>query len=320
MKRIPKLREELTEEELRNQEPDSVTLDGYVFVSKDVYSYDNDFDSTLPSILTRVKNPDESERRKSAPRKKFFFPRQALKYQVQNIQFWEERKENLSEVLSRWPQLSLRIKGLGRSTAKDLVCLFVYLNHQGKKLLEVPGGEEISEIIISKCKQHLLEGEWRYLASLLQLANAPKLLDERIHQRLTKRDIFGNLLPRGKKIYEQQIQLELTCYPVHYSKRKRGHRDSHSGNSAHLTKTEYREPIGKLEITRELKILRGKDLILQYLYGYSAPVMEPILTDLEKEYRKRINKQKKQKRKLEEKRSKILNSEVKISWSKDRKK
>lgn len=313
MRKISKLKEELNTRDFGNGDEDFYTIDGFVYNSKEgTLSYDNDFDETLPNLLKGVKNPNEADRRNSRPRKKFYFPRQAKKYQIQNIQFWIKRKEILSEVLSRWPQLSIRIRGLGRSTAKDLVALFVYLNSQNIKLLELPGGEEISEIIIHKCKVHLLEGEWRYLASLLQLANAPMLLNERIEERLSSRSINGNYIPRGKQIFEQLLKIELTCFPVNYSNRKRGHRDSHSGNSVQITKNEYAEKIGTLETTRDLKILSGKDLVLQYLYGYSAPVIEIKLNSLESEYRKRLNRQRKEKQKRERKRSKSLTSEVRI--------
>lgn len=313
MRKISKLKEELNTRDFGDGDEDFYTLDGFVYNSKEgTLSYDNDLDETLPSLLIGVKNPNEADRRESRPRRKFYFPRQAKKYQIQNIQFWIKRKENLSEVLSRWPQLSVRIRGLGRSSAKDLISFLVYLNSQDIKLLSLPGGEEISEIIIHKCKVHLLEGEWRYLASLLQLVNAPRLLNERIEERLSHRSIYGNYIPRGKQIYEEILKIELTCFPVNYSNRKRGHRDSHSGNSVQVTKNEYSEKIGTLETTRDLKILSGKELILQYLYGYTAPVMKIKLSSLESEYRRRLNQQRKEKQKRERKRSQSLTSEVRI--------
>jgi hypothetical protein len=312
MKVIQKFKRELTLEDIENFDEDSITLDGYSLdITNKQFTYDNDFDQSLPSLLIGVKNPNQEEKGKQLPKKQFYLPRSLYKYRKNNIQFWESKQEFLTEIQSRYPQISIKVKNIGNRKGYEFLCLIYYLLKSNRSLFRIPGGEELYETIRKRAKSNSFEGEWKQVSKALQLTRGPKLLNYWFEENYSPRALKGNMLPMGEKFFNQ-INLIITCYPVKHKMFKRGHRDNGSGKSC---QDPNKDIISNTIITqtKELEAYSGKELITNFLYKVTAPLIEIEETKLEKEYRKRINKQVNTKRKTELKRIKSLTGVVKIS-------
>jgi hypothetical protein len=301
--------EEIDDTFICEQTENFSTLDGFVFdYDQGRFSYDNDFDETLPPILIGTKNPNQEERKKQFTRK-FRFPRKLIPLRSKNIKFWKEEKSLLSEILSAYPHLSARICGMGTRKANELLSLLVFLNQSGQCLQDLPLGEDLFEIIRKRCVANNYQGDWRLLSKLLQIENHIQVSDYWIKENFNQREISGNLVPKGKKLLESLV-IRLTLFPVNKPKRKRGYSDK--GSRKDPSKI-HELSISNQEVkeTRTLETLKGKNLLLNFLYGVSNPVKYiENETQSEIDYRKRINQDLNRIRRQEKKRIQSLTGEV----------
>lgn len=272
------------------------------------HSYDNDFDNLVPSILLGVKNPNSEERRNQSPKRKYRFPRSLLKYRDKNIQFWESRQTNLAEMMSAYPQLSFGTK-IGKRKANELLSLFIYI-YWKKRPQEVSFLEDILDSMERRCRANNYQGDWSLLSKVLQLRSSKIALLGFIRENFHKRMLYGNLLPKGEKIYKE-LTVVISLYPVNAPQRKRGYSDKGSTKFAHETH-DLSISSSTVEMTRSNLTLSPDEALLHHLYGVTNPCRKGIEPASERLYRKKMNQQHNQKRRAEIKRMKSLSSPVKI--------
>lgn len=273
-------------------------------------SYDNDYDQGLSNILEGVKNPNQADRASGRGPKKVFFPKKLLNFRKKPITFWIESEKNLSEILSLYPALSARIV-LGKLKAKRCVDLIIYLLwKRGLRLSDVPLGNTLFETLERRCFAHNYEGDWALVSHLLQV-NCNKVASYLyIKERFPKDELIGNILPNGEKLFNQLI-IELSAFPVNRPNRKRGHNDKGSKKSS-STIREAVDNFTKIHSTRDELSLSEHQAVVHYLYGLTNPrkiIEEP---DGVKEYRRKLNRQQRQKNLKEKERVKALTGEIKV--------
>lgn len=299
-----------------------VTLDGYVYDAEtNSFSYDNDYDSTVPAIVYGVKNPSAEDRQKSTNGRKFFLPRQLKPIRVKPIQFWEKGSRTLSELESVYPQISIRLKGIGSRKANEFLNLLVYLHlERNQTLKDIPLGEQLRETMEKRARAHQYQGKWKLLSKLLQVEYTKAAFAFVLHEYVSERSIRGNMIPNGATFYSS-LKVVLDCKPVTNPKRKRGYADKHSRRLEH----EIHELI---ERTREEVIWTRENLIpetpkkrmVSFLYGNSNPARIVVNEDEEvTAYRKRINRQIKELKQQEKQRIKEMTGPVIIIQSKEQK-
>ena len=322
-KKINKVLDEITIDDF-NQEDSIVTLDGYEvskfgyetrsdnYHQKGFYTYDNNLDQTVPAIHQGMKNPSAEDRQKNSSGRKYFLPRQLKSKRSKNIQFWKERTDALSEISSRYPQISIRLKGLGNRSAQELMSLYVYILLKEKDFYNIPIiSIQLRDILERRARSHQYQGKWKILSKLLMYHDYPALqehifFDEFLGDRISTRSLYGNILPKGRQIYEN-LKVELTCDPVKKPSWKRGYRDKNSRKPVHeiheaITFTREEQKQTRENLTPE----HGK-VTLSYLYGGSLPTKYvENESDQVVEYRKRYNKQLKERKRKEKQRIKDL--------------
>lgn len=286
-----------------------VTLDGYVYdPDNNQYSYDNDLDQTVPAIHQGVKNPDAEVRQKGSSGRKYYLPRQLKSVRLKPIQFWIEGTATLSEIESAYPQISSRIKGLGNRSAQDLLSLLVYLHVRFRRPIEVlPKGLDLVEICERRARAHQYSGKWKKVSKLLQYSEHPALFEEVLKEQSSYREINGNLIPRGKVIYES-LKVELVCNPVKNPKRKRGYADNHSRRADHEI---HELAESRMEVSWTRDSSKTRNPLVSFLYGSSNPArVVDNESETEKTYRRKINRQIKELKRKERQRQRELSSEV----------
>jgi hypothetical protein len=314
MKKLILCKEDITDNFISRQSESFSTLDGYVYDDlTGSFSYDNDFDETLPILLNGIKNPNQEER-KNSHQKTFYLPKKLQSKKFKNIQFWNQGENHLSEILSLYPQVSASIKGIGKRKANDLFSFLVFLVFRKISILELPLGEDIRETLTKRCKGNNYQGDWSKLSKLLQIENNSYFAKLWIQENFNEREIKGNFLPKGENLFNS-LNVSLSAYPVQSKVRKRGYKDK--GSRKDPSKIHELSINSNLKIieTRKLEPLTGKEAFVNYLYGITNPAI--IVTGeapSEIEYRKKINKQRNQVQRQELKRIKLLTSKV-ISYN-----
>lgn len=291
-------------------EENLILLDGTILDSSGHYlTYDNDFDQTLPNLLQGVKNPDAEERRKGSQGKTKFFPRKLRRFRRKSIKFWIDDENHLSEILSAYPHLSFDLK-MGKRSATELLNLVIYFNWYYGNLHKKIVGRIIFDLCEKRCRANCYQGDWGKLAKILQLQNSTTALYYHVKENFSKRSLYGNIFPTGSKLLEEELCL-LTMYPIKRTQRKRGYSDKGSRRDPSKTKNEI-DNIGKVEVTRDTLFLNEKEAILHFLYGVTNPAREEVIGQTEIEYRKRMAKEERIRRKKELERIKRLTGPVKV--------
>lgn len=119
---------------------------------------------------------------------------------------------------------------------------------------------------------------------------------------------MGNFFPAGERIFNSLI-IELTAFPVNRPKRKRGYSDKGSRKNPHEIH-DCSISRSTVEFTREVEPLSVKQSLVEFLYGATAPAKIVRESQEEIDYRKKINRQINQLRRIEEKRIKSLTGKV----------
>jgi hypothetical protein len=290
MRKLKQTREQLSNDYIQKATEDFSTLDGFVYdCNTGSFSYDNDFDQTFPSILEGVRNPSQEERTKSRPPKQYFMPSQLRNLRKASIQDWDLSEINLTEVLSRYPQISARVGGLGKRKAYEFKALLTFLAFEYKPLLSTTLGSDIFETIKKRCLSNAFEGDWKFLSKLLTLVHSCDMSSYLIKEKHSQREINGNLIPIGRKFFND-LFIELTAYPVTPAARKRGYKDKGSRKDPHEVH-DLSTSTSKISSTRDIEPLTGKQGLVAFLYGVSAPAKIIVESTMEINYRKRMNRQ-----------------------------
>lgn len=272
-------------------------------------SYDNDYDETLPLLLSGVKNPNAEDRQRPRQKKKFFLPKQLSNLRVRPLSFWVKGESNLTEILSVYSQVSARVN-IGKTSAYNLLAFLVYLNVEKEiTVFQLPLGMEIFETMSRRAKVHAYEGYWGNLNKLLQMQS--NLIAAQGHLKFDYhvREIKGNLLPTGRQYYEK-LTISLTAYPVNTPARKRGYNDKGSRKDPSKTK-EVVDNFSYSISTRDDSFLTPKQAIYHFLLGPTNPVKKEYKPQLVVDHQKRMNRLIRQQRREELKRIRSLTGEVK---------
>lgn len=285
--------------------PPFVTLDGYIFDNH--YSYDNDYDQTLPSILTGVKNPSSVERMNNI-RLRRSFPRSLLSIRKRKWTEWYQGNNYLSEILSKYPQLSAGLI-VGKKTSHELVSILLTLNWKYNPQKDFPLYEDFLYICENRCRANNYQGKWKLLSKLLQVVSSKVALLGYIRENIHKRELYGNYIPLGQRLIES-LEIVVSLYPVNPAQRKRGYKDKGSQKALHEIH-DLSISSSTRRLTRTNLLNSPNESIVQFLYGVSNPVWIGDESESESEYRKTINRQSNQLRKREKEYIKSHTSKVK---------
>jgi hypothetical protein len=274
-------------------------------------TYDNNYDETLPLLLSGVKNPSAEDRVKSRKKKKYFLPKKLSKLRVRPLTFWVQGESNLTEILSVYSQVSAKVN-IGKVKAYKLLAFLVYLNKvEGKTIFQLPLGAELYEIFERRAKSHAFEGYWGNLNKLLQMQSSLLACQGHIKFDYSDREIDGNLIRTGKDYYEN-LTISLTACPVNTPARKRGYNDKGSRKDPSKTK-EVVDNFSSSETTRESSFLSPKQALYHFLLGPTNPATKEYKPQSVVDYQKRMNRLARQQRRKELERIRSLNGEIK-TW------
>lgn len=294
---------DLPEKEKINFKSPFVTLDGYVFDEQ--FSYDNDHDETLPTILTGVKNPNSKERMKNI-RHRRSFPKSLLPKRKLKWTEWYQGNNNLSEILSKYPHLSAGIV-IGQKSAYDILCLIIELNWEYLPH-NLPFYEDLLHVAQRRCRANNYQGKWNLLSKILQVVSNKTALLGFIRENFHSRELYGNIIPHGRRQLET-IYVHISLFPVNYPQRQRGYKDKGSQKALHEIH-DLSVSCSTKRLTRENLLTTSKQSVVNFLYGSSTPVWIGGESESESNYRKIINRQNNQQRKQERDRIKSLSSPV----------
>ena len=273
-------------------------------------SYDNNYDETLPLLLSGVKNPSSEDRMKSRKKKKYFLPKKLSKLRVRPLSFWVKGESNLTEILSVYSQVSAKVN-IGKTTAYKLLAFLVYLNVEKKMtIFDLPLGSDLYDSFSRRAKSHAYEGYWGNLNKLLQMQSSLIAAQGHLEFDYSDREKNGNLLPIGRKYYED-LTISLTACPVTHTARKRGYNDKGSRKDPSKTK-EVMDNHSTTDYSRDDSFLTPKKALYHFMLGPTNPVKKEYRPQSVVDYQKRMNRIARQQRRKELERIRSLNGEVKV--------